>query len=223
MVASEYDFASTRNEILARAFRQIGAIALGETLSADQEAQGVQTLNAIVKSWQARRAFPWLVQTFTQIFTADVGTYNLPTSVTFAYVDIGYLRDSSNVDFSIQRVSQSEFNKISTKESSGIPSCFTANLTTFSVWPVPLDDSYTFIGQGVVKTKDWDDASGTGEFPSVWENALTLAVAAELAIEYGLSIAEQQSLTVRAEAAFRIARNLNEDLSDSCRVIGAYQ
>ena len=191
-------------------------------MSADQEAQGVQVLNAIVKSWQARRTFLWTVQTFTQAFTAGVGTYNLPTSTVFAYIDAGFLKDSNSVEFPIKRISLSEYNEIAVKTEQGVPSCFTANLTTFTVWPKPLDTSYSFVGQGVVKLKDWDTAGGTGEFPAAWENALTFAVAADLAIEYGLPVGEQQALTTKAEAYFRIARNLPADVSDTCRVQGAY-
>ena len=222
MTATDYDFASTRTSILERAFRLVGALALGDSMSADQEAQGVQVMNAVVKSWQDRRTFLWSVQTFTQAFTAGVGIYNLPTSTVYAYVDVGYLRDSNNVDFPIQRVSTHEFNEISTKTDRGVPSCFTADATTFSVWPKPIDTSYTFVGQGVVKLKDWDTAGGTGEFPASWENALTFAVAADLAAEYGVSLGEQQALTTKAEAYFRIARNCPDDITDTCRVQGAY-
>lgn len=223
MAATDYDFASTRTQILERAFRELGVLSPGDRMSAEQEAQGVQALNALVKSWQARRTFLWTMQTFTQSLTGSVGTYNLPTGTPFACVDSGWIRDSNNVDTPIQRINFSEFQSITQKTLTGVPSHFYADTSTVSIWPIPLDSTYTFVGSGIVRLKDWDAPGGTGEFPPHWENALTFGVAYDLSPEYFIPTGERTDLGARAERAFTIARNgISGDTQDNCRIKGCY-
>lgn len=222
MAATEYDFASTRTQLLKRAFRQVGALALGESLSADQEEQGVQVLNAVVKSWMARQTHLWQIQTFTQALTSSVVSYLLPTDPAFACVDSGWLRNSEGIDTKLTRINLGEYNDIEDKSVEGVSTHFTVSNTRVFLHPVPSSADYTFIGQGVVFLKDFDSASTKPEQLSLWEDALTYSVASGLAPEYGLPIGERQDLMARAESLYRIAKNFNQNVSDTCRTRGAF-
>lgn len=223
MTATDYDFSVTRTQILERALRQVGALALGETMSADQEAQANLILNTVVKSWQARRTFLWTISTFTQALSASVGSYALPTDPPIVSLDQGFLRDSSNDDTPLTRLSLSEFRQISDKTSTGDPTHYSSDGTNLLIWPSPLASAvWTFYGVGVSRLKDWDTAGSVGEFPAKWINALVYAVASDLAAEYGLPIGERTALKGEAESNFRTARNGSEDSTDMCFTKGAF-
>lgn len=224
MAATDYDFSVTRTKLLERAFRQIGVLALGETLTADQEAQGVMVLNSVVKEWAKSRTFLWAESTFTQALTAAIGTYTLPTDPRFVFVDLGYLRDSNNYDEPMTRFSMSEYRDITEKTDQGTPTHFACDGTSLYLYPIPLTSStWTFYGTGVTKLKDWDTAGAVGDIPEEWKNALLYAVSADLSHEYGLPIGERNALKLEAEVRFRKARNATEDRGDSrCMTRGAF-
>jgi hypothetical protein len=223
MTATEYDFSVTRTQILERAFRQIGALSLGETMSSDQEVQGNLVLNTIVKSWQSLRTFLWTTSTFTEPLTAAIGTYPLPTSPSFVSIDRGYLRDTSSYDTEIKKISLQEFYSIPDKTSQGTPTYYSTDLTSLFLWPIPLTSStWSFFGVGISKLKDWDTAGATGEFPAKWINALVYSVAYDLSTEYGIPINERMMLKQSAQEAFQMARNGTEELSNNCYTRGAF-
>lgn len=222
MVATDYDFSQTRTQILERAMRQVGALALGEVMSAEQEQQGATILNTIVKSWQSRRTFLWTLSSFTQAFTISVATYTLPTNPPFVSVDAGFIRDSDNYDTIIERYSLADFKRIPDKTETGEPRCFSSDGTNLLLWPVPDATTYSFYGVGVTRLKDWDTAGATGDFPSQWINPLVYAVASDLATEYGLPIGERQQLKIEAESYFKMVRSGCDGTGECCFIKGAF-
>lgn len=53
------DFKLNRNEIVKRAFKKLGILAEGETLTAEQEEDGAEDLNLMFKAWQAQGLHLW--------------------------------------------------------------------------------------------------------------------------------------------------------------------
>lgn len=223
MAASDYDFSVTRTQILERALRQVGALALGETMAADEEAQATLVLNTIVKSWQSRRTFLWSQVTYTQALSAGVGSYALPTSPPIVSLDAGYLRDSDNIDTPIIRSTLSEFRSISDKTATGEPTHYACDSSYLYVWPIPeATPVFTFYADAISKLKDWDAPGSVGDFPVEWVNALVFAVAADLSHEYGLPPGERQALKLEAENYFHIARSGTRGTEDSCVIGGCF-
>lgn len=62
MALSDYDFNTTRNEIIERAYRIIGKLDPGDTLPGDMMVQAVIALNSLVKSWQSKHVFLWTLR-----------------------------------------------------------------------------------------------------------------------------------------------------------------
>ena len=224
MTASEYDFSQTRSNILQRALRIVGALSLGETMTADQEEQGSSILNSVVKSWQAKGTFLWQVVDVTIAMVAGTGSYAMPTDPPLLTIDQAFLRLlSTTTDSPLARLSFEQFKAIASKTEQGTPTVFTCNDGYLSVWPIPLTSStWSVIGTGVARLKDWDTAGGTGEFPAHWLEALVYSVADGLAPEYGLPVREWQALTMRAIAAFNDAKKLKMDVSDYSYTRGAF-
>lgn len=205
MAASDFDFLQTRNQIIERAFRIVGATSVDDTLTAGQLDQGAVILNTIVQAWQARRTFLWTVKTFNDTLVNGLASYPLPDDPPLQHIYSGSVV-IDDVSYPLRQMSFTQYQGITTKEETGQPQVFAVDHENIYVWPVP-DGTYYFAGVGVMKLEDWDLATSTGGFSSEWIRALTYAVAADLASEYGLPSSEKKNLEATAEMAFRTARN----------------
>lgn len=74
------DFNRNRDQVIKRAFRQCGAIALGETPSNEEMQAGAEALNAMVKSWQAEGLQLWKLIEVHVFLTVGTEEYVLGTS-----------------------------------------------------------------------------------------------------------------------------------------------
>ncbi len=71
------DFSVTRDDIIKRALRLIGALAQGETPTSDQTTEAALALNGLVKAWQVDGMPLWAVKTYAITLTDSVGTYRI--------------------------------------------------------------------------------------------------------------------------------------------------
>jgi hypothetical protein len=204
MALAEYDFNLTRNEIIERAYRIIGKLSVGDSLSADMLQQAVVALNSMVKSWQSRNVFLWTIREFTQALARGVASYSLASSdPPFYAFDSAYLR-ISNDDRSMDVASWRQYTDIYDKTVSGDPTLVAldnALVPTMYVWPVP-SQARTMYFTGLVKLKDFDTAGQNPDFPVRYLEALTFGLAHKLACEYGLPINERRELERLAQQEF---------------------
>jgi hypothetical protein len=226
MAVTDYDFNSTRNEVIERAFRIIGALSLGETLSADQILQGVTALNHVVKSWQSDHIFLWTLKALTiSPLVGGTATYALSTDPAVIAVDKAFLRQS-NKDLPLEVISWRDYQELPNKTDSGDPTCVTIdNLPAPTLYTWPVVSSVT--GKSlyllcITKLKDWDLAAGSGDFPVKFVDALTYSLAANLADEYGLPLGERNQLERKAASFYDIAKRGDRDRSDYEFVSGAF-
>jgi hypothetical protein len=223
MATTDFDFSSTRNEIIQRAFRIVGVLSLGDSLSGDQFAQGNQVLNDMVKSWQNRHLFLWRLEPLTLALTASTQSYALPTDPYVVAIDKAYLR-ISNTDDKVEIISFRDYVDIPTKSDAGDPLVVAINLKespTLYVWPVPTA-SRTLYYTGVCKLQDFDLAAGTGDFPVRFKNALVYGLADQLADEVGLPLSEKKMLRDRAEQFFHEAKGSDRERADRSFIRSAY-
>lgn len=204
MALAEYDFNLTRNEIIERAYRIIGKLSVGETMSAEMLQQAIIALNSMVKSWQSRNVFLWTLKDFTQTLTAGVTSYSLASSdPPFYAIDSAYLR-IDNSDRPMDVASWRQYTDIYDKTVAGDPTLVALNnaiTPTMYVWPVP-SQTRTMYFTGLVKLKDFDSAGQNPDFPVRYLEALTFGLAHKLACEYGLPIAERRELERLAQQEF---------------------
>jgi hypothetical protein len=225
MAASEYDFNVTRTEIIERAYRIIGKLSVGDTLSAEMLSQAIIALNSMVKSWQSKHVFLWTVREFTQSLSAGIASYSLAASDPPIYaIDRAYLR-IDNMDRSVDVASWRQYVDIVRKDAPGDPSVVALNsqlVPTMYVWPVPTQ-TRTLYYTGVVKLKDFDTAGGNPDFPVRYVEALTFGLAHKLACEYGLSIAERRELERQYQSEFAEAKTGERERAEFEFVEGAYK
>lgn len=209
MTASDYDFNSTRNEIVERAYRIIGKNSLGDPLSGEMMTQAVIALNSMVKSWQSKHVFLWTIRDFTQSLSNGVASYSLASSDPAVYaLDSAYLR-INNVDTRLDIASWRQYWDIPNKIAPGDPSIVALNTDitpTLYVWPVPTQ-TRTLRFSGLVKLKDFDAAGGNPDFPVRYLDALTFGLAHALSFEYGLPLAERKEIERQYQANFQEAKS----------------
>jgi hypothetical protein len=222
VAATEYDFILTRNELIEESFRKIGILADGQSLSAARLATGNRKLNLILKRWSGDGFHLWTDVTETVTTTGAQAYVAMPTTNGMYAVEKAYWVDSSN-DKSIERYTRRQYEDIYTKADVGDPQIFHHNVQEGRVyfWPVAAT-SKTIKLFGVRKLKDWETAASTGEFPSVWQDAIRYALAADLAEDYTLSIKEIQHLKGEAERYYRTARGKESDTSECSNMVRGY-
>lgn len=224
MAATDYDFNVTRTQIINRALRRIGALALGETMTADEESAAIEALNSMVKAWEARKTFLWKTIEFTIPLVSGTSFYTIPNTTALATVDYGFLISPEGYKTYVDRVTKASFFSIRESEATGNPTVFCYDKTLIHVWPTPNDATTNdFYGIGTEKMKDWEVAGTVSEFPTKWIEPLVFGLASRLATEYGLPINERQVLENDFEKAFRIARSVSDDTEDVPRTFGAFR
>lgn len=225
MAASQYDFNQTRTEIIERAYRIIGKLTMGETLSAEMFQQAVIALNAMIKSWQARHVFLWTIREFTISLQPGIKTYSLALTDPPVYaIDRAYLRDT-NADLNLTVGSWRQYVDIYDKEAAGDPAFValdTQLVPSVYVWPVPTQVK-TLYYTGVVRLKDFDSAAGNPDFPVHYLEAITFGLAHKLASEYGLPINERREIERQFQQEFSEAKTGDRERGELEFVEGSHR
>jgi hypothetical protein len=224
MAVSDYDFNVTRNEIIQRALRLVGALSLGESVSADQYTQSAQALNSLVKFLQSEDIFLWTVRETTQALSNGTASYSLSSNDPAVIgIDKAYLR-INNFDDPVEVISYQDYNEIRDKTADGDPTCVALNgriTPTLYVWPVPTQ-SRTLFYTAVVKLKDFDTAAGNPDFPVHYIEVLVYGLASRLADELGLPISERDRFTAQFEQMFRRAQKGDRTYQDNRSTRSSY-
>jgi len=223
MTATDYDFVQTRTEIINRAFRIIGAVAVGQQPTSNESAQAVQALNDLVKAWQnEEHIYLWSLTLKTQTLSAGTYSYALPTDPPFIWVDRAYLSQSGS-DSMLEQITWQEYQEIYDKDSSGTPYSFAVNGQDSKIYLYPSPNATdTLYMLGVAKLKDWDSAAGYGDFPQRFQMALTYGLAHQLSHEYGLPLQERQAYQAQERYYLDKAKTSDRPRADEVVVKGAF-
>jgi len=153
MTAADFDYISTRNQIIERAFRIVGALDLGNPLTAEQLAQGVQALQELTKAWQNEHLFLWTYNALSFSTVAAQVSYSGTLSTELIGIDKAWVVDGDS-DLEVQVVPWSRYNEIRDKTLPGRPTIIAMQpgvTPTAYLWPVP-DAIYTIRLSLIVKT-----------------------------------------------------------------------
>ena len=207
---SNIDWTLTRNDIFERALLQIGALADGASINDRQMRQCQQNINIATQELARFNLFVWNTlpyilttvagQNAYQIVSNDVvgielATYTSPNNQRVP------LRVRPYTDF-LQFPNPNGQRGIGPDTSIHVDSVYAT--PTIYIYPTP-DNVYPINMTLVRKLKDWDTAAGN-DFPPWWVGTLVDMLAAKLAPEFGLPLADRARLDAKAADAVQQSR-----------------
>jgi hypothetical protein len=221
----DYDFIATRDDILRRAFRMVGAISPDESLTTNQTVQGSMALNATVKEWQTRHIFLWNLISVSVTISASTNNKALSLLTPVIALESAKLKLGTNQYEPLEVIQMRDFKGILSPADVGDPTVCVLDaaqaLQTLYVWPTPtVERIVELVCYG--RNKDWDAGSATGDLPSRFQQALTFSVAAQLGDEYGIPLQERDRYRAEAENLLLSARNSDRPRETYDFVRGAY-
>lgn len=186
---------ATVRDLVKGSLRLIGAVATGETPSAEEQADALAVLSDMLDSWSAEGlvVYAQVREEFT--LTPDkaaytwgaAGDFNSTRPVRVAVVNA--LDTNSSFELPVQNVSPTEWAAISDKTTTGSVTsrCYlegTYPLETVNVYPVPSVDSKLVI-YSWKPLASFANSNATVDLPPGYAKALRYCLALELAPEYG--------------------------------------
>lgn len=212
------NYSVTRDDIIKRALRIVGAIGQGETPSTDATSEAALALNEIVKEWQADGMQLWKYKESTAItLVAGTNSYNIGTGYTvnqvapLKVVQAFYRTTSSNTDRPLVLLTKQEYEILGNKSTQAAISQIYymppgPPLTEMKgvIYTYPTPDSTTASAGtlfliGMYPIEDFDASTDNADFPSYYYNTLAWGLADQLAYEYGVPYTERSMITKKAE------------------------
>lgn len=224
MATTDYDFIASRNDIMQRAFRMVGALPTGQSLSGEQYQQGALALNEIVKSWQSKRIFLWTLKSLTLNLSAGVASYSLSNDPAVIAIDQAFVQINTDEDRPVRIISWREYQTILDKTDTGDPYyCTIDNQPTPTLYVYPVQTATrVFKYTAITRLQDFDSATSNGGIPVRFQECLTYSLAEALSDEYGVAISERERYERKAKELFREASRSDRDRADYEFVDGAF-
>lgn len=215
-------------DYITKAMQKIGVLASGESATADEVSDALDSFNVLISSWAADGLLTIGQTQENFVLTNGTRTYTIGTGLTFDTarpftIKSGYIRDLSNQDHPLSTVSRQVYDDKPDKNTLGVPSILfydpgatqQANRAgTIKLYPVPNANYTLFISS----EKPLSMATGTSDvitFPPEYDRAIIYNLAIELAADWGRPI----SPTVVSIAAE--AKAILENLNSQNRIIEA--
>jgi len=202
-----YALSTTRDGIITRALRIIGAIGQGETPTSTAITEGAEALNDLVKEWQVDGMPLWAITQFELKYTTGVAQYPIANSPLKVFQAWNH-NSTSNTDSPVIIITRQEYQILGQKESQGQPSQLwydppgaNTKVGTCTMYPRPDNNAVTystlrFVGQ---KPFEYFNAStDIPDFPNYFYNAIKWGLADQLSYEYGVGMATRGQINKKA-------------------------
>lgn len=187
-------FTPAINELFEEAFERAGA----EMRSGYDFRTARRSLNLLTTEWSNKGVNLWTIDSGVIPLVAGTATYNLPVD-TIDLIEHVIRQNPGNAstqtDISISRISVSTYSTIPNKLNTGRPIQVYINrrsgittptgiqYPTITVWPVPADNSYTFVYWRLRRIQDAGNGDGTTDIPFRFVPALTAGLAYQIAMK----------------------------------------
>jgi len=206
-----YTFTVTRDEIIKAALRSLGAFGKGASLDTEDQTNGQEALNLILKNWSDKGLPIWAVQRVTIPMLSGVGSYTIGPSGTAPLLYkpkrllSAYLRNNTaNTDTDIRIISRQEYDVLGNKSSESTVNQIYYDdqlpLGTIFTYGVPSDSSTTLYVSVQRPIQDVTSSIDNFDLPQDWFRPLKWALVEELALEYGAN--EQKVAYIMQKAGF---------------------
>jgi len=213
-LSGTFTFTLNRQELIKKVLLMLGVISPSQTPTSDETTSASNSLNLMLKAWQADGLQLWQTDTVSVTPTANAdylfgdGTYTSYQPIDI--LEVYRKTTASNIWVELIRLSRNDFNTLSDHDSTGTPVNFYYNngettgtsLGTLSIWQIADSNFIANNTLEVLLTKPFDDMSSDTDnlaFPQAWELAVVYGLCVILAREYGLPLSDQQLLMQQAE------------------------
>jgi len=178
-VSGQIDSTLTVRQVGTRAMQLLSVLGLGETPTGDESDHFMESLNLMLKSWQAEGVNLWRQTNITFDTVVGQATYTLtprPVDVQSASINYGYDRE-------MQRWELGEYDQIPNKATLGYPTCYYVDRqrddVTMTLWPVPNSvQTVTYTAARVID--DVTDLEETLDVPQAWLECVVYNLAVAL-------------------------------------------
>lgn len=185
------DFNLVANQIIAKAYNRLGVASEGEPISARMYADGLQSLNLMVKAWGAREHL-WLRTEATVTLVAGQASYALATLFEQKPMRVVEVRRrTSDIDTPLTEYARSTYMEQPNKSAESVPIAFyfDPQATTGSLYVWPTASTATAANTTLEltylrKIEDFDNSNDDADMPQEWLDALIWNLAEDLSTEY---------------------------------------
>lgn len=232
-LSDSFNYVTTRDDIIKRALRIIGALGTGETPDSAAVTEAAQALNDVLKEWQADGLHLWRRATTVLTAVVNDGQYNIGDAgdidapAPYKLLDV-YRRTgtgTSILDIQMLPYTRQQWDAIPNKSQTGTPIAWHfqpapastgIEVGTLYVWPIP-DSNFVTTNTGkfnityTATLQDFDSSSDNPDIPKYVINALVWALADQLQYEYGVAIADRAQITKKAQIHKAIAFSYDQE------------
>lgn len=197
-----------RDSIINSALRKCAVLSSGSSATTTQITEAAEALNAMIKGFQTDGLQVWALKKQTFTVTAGVAAYNIGNGQTIATpvplkVVQAYRNQTNSVNVPMNVYTNYNYNILPLTVSSGTPINLYyqpyATYGTINLWPQPNDSTTTIT---IVYQRPFEDMVSSVDdidFPSYWSEALIYGLAWRLAPEYGIPLADRNTMAKEAE------------------------
>jgi len=206
-------------DLIRRAFKTMGVLAAEETPSAAEQADALDTLNALLASWEGERLVLFATLQIAFTFTPNHSPHTIGVGGDFDTTRPSRIDRASampgdgmtGAEFPIRLISDAEWQNLQGKMSGGMPALLWVE-TTYPLMklhfnPIP-NATDTLILYTWHQLGRFTSASADFDFPAGYARALAFNLAKELAPEYGVSLSAEA--VAIAEESKSTLKRLNE-------------
>lgn len=202
-------FSANRDTIVRRALRMVGAFPSTDLPRPEQQTDAIAVLNMMLKEWSVE-GFLWLRQFVTVTLVAGQNNYELgpdgtPVIDRPLHVYSANRKSALGNEIPMISLTRSDWMAIPNKTSNGTPVQYYYDPQTINgmlyVWPTPPAGTSDTVILDVDRQLDiMQDSLNDFDFPPQWQNCIAYNLAARLAPEYGVPLAERQLIEKEAGA-----------------------
>ena len=193
----------TARDIILLSLKQIGAIGVGQTPSAEDINDAFSHLNMMIQGWNATRYNVFHLQDIevvgNGIATRTIGPTGQIVNSRPYRIDSAYVRlnptSQSPADIYIKVLqSKEDYNQISVKNITSIPSIVFLDTTfpnsTLYMWPIPTNQ-YTVFLSVLAELEQFDNLSDVINLPGVYMEAILFNLCLRIAPLFGIQCARE--------------------------------
>lgn len=197
---------ATARDLIKASLRLIGAIATGETPSADEQTDALSAMNRMIDSWSNESLIIYEKVREEFSLTVNDGEYTIGASGDFnttrpMRIEAATYEDQSAspaFEYPINIINLDEWANIQAKDLTGIPTHLyfetSYPLATIHLWPKP-DTADKLVLYSWKPLSSFASANATASLPPGYEDALVYNLAVRLAPEYGKAVAPEIAST----------------------------